>query len=65
MVDTERDESPWHRDWLTFTDREYYWRCRNILINSGVGEGDTEMILANFWEAGWLAGCNHNNKHAR
>lgn len=40
-------------DWLAFTDTEYYHRCRAIMIGSGMGEGDVEMILANVWEDGW------------
>ena len=53
---TTCDGSPWHKDWLAFTDSEYYHRCRNIMLDYGMGGGDVEMILANFWESGWIAG---------
>jgi hypothetical protein len=45
--------SPWGDDWLGFTDTEYYHRVRNILIEAGIPEGSTEMIIANCWEDGW------------
>lgn len=47
--------SPMETDWLAFTDGEYYNRVRTIMLKSGMGEGDVDMILANVWEAGWLA----------
>ena len=25
------------------------------MLEAGMGEGDVEIIFANFWEAGWLA----------
>ena len=55
---TEEHQSPWELSWLHFTDGEYYHRCRQILLGYGMGEGDVEMILANIWEMGWIAGNN-------
>jgi hypothetical protein len=31
------------------------------MLDYGMGEGDAEMILANFWEAGWIAGKRHED----
>lgn len=50
------DGAPWDRDWLAFTDGEYYHRVRRIMLSYGMGGGDVEMILANIWESGWIAG---------
>lgn len=54
-------DSEWSSAWLAFTDGEYYHRCRQIMLNYGMGSGDVEMILANFWEAGWVSGSNHKD----
>ena len=51
---TDCTGSPWGRDWLGFTDNEYYHRIRNILLEYGRGEGDAENIIANVWEDGWI-----------
>jgi hypothetical protein len=51
---TDCTGSPWGRDWLGFTDNEYYHRIRNILLEYGLGEGDAENIIANVWEDGWI-----------
>jgi hypothetical protein len=59
---TTYDESEWSNAWLAFTDGEYYHRCRQIMLDSGMGGGDVEMILANFWEYGWIAAKHHHNK---
>jgi hypothetical protein len=48
--------------WLSFTDGEYYHRCRQIMLDYGMGGGDAEMILANFWESGWIAAKHHGNE---
>lgn len=52
---TSLEGSPWEKSWLAFTDGEYYHRCRGIMLGYGMGEGDVEMILANFWEAGYIS----------
>jgi hypothetical protein len=52
---TTSEGAEWHKPWLAFTDGEYYHRCRQIMLSYNMGEGDVEMILANFWEAGWIA----------
>lgn len=57
---TSCEESEWHAAWLAFTDREYYHRCRQIMLDYGMGGGDVEMILANFWECGWIAAKHHH-----
>ena len=59
---TSAEGSPWHQQWLAFTDGEYYHRCRSIMLSYGMGEGDVEMILANFWESGWIAGNRESNE---
>lgn len=56
--DPERPKSGWEPSWLAFTDGEYYHRCRAIMLKYGMGEGDVEMILANFWENGWMHGAH-------
>ena len=59
---TTCEGAEWHRAWLAFTDGEYYHRCRQIMLGYGMGGGDVEMILANFWAAGWIAGKRHGNE---
>jgi len=44
------------RCWLAFQTGEYYQRCRRIMLDAGMGEGDTEMILGNFWDEGFVTG---------
>lgn len=39
---------------------EYGTRVRDIMLSYGMGGGDVEMILANTWESGWIAGANFN-----
>lgn len=55
IEDQERSPSEWESAWLAYSDGEYYHRCRGIMLSYGMGEGDVEMILANHWEAGWMA----------
>ena len=59
---TTCEGAEWHRSWLAFTDGEYYHRCRKIMLDYGMGGGDVEMILANFWEAGWIAAKHHGDE---
>ena len=54
---------PWYKAWLNWTDHEYYNRIRQIMIESGMGEGDVEMILANCFEIGWIAGKNSTEEN--
>lgn len=53
---TTCDGSPWSRDWLVFSESEYYHRVRRIMLKNGMGSGDVEMILANVWEDAWIRG---------
>ena len=59
---TTCEHSEWSSAWLAFTDGEYYHRCRQIMLDYGMGGGDAEMILANFWEAGWIAAKHHSTE---
>jgi hypothetical protein len=59
---TTCEGAEWHRAWLAFTDGEYYHRCRQIMLGYGMGGGDVEMILANFWEYGWIAAKHHSDE---
>jgi hypothetical protein len=59
---TTCEHSEWSSAWLAFTDGEYYHRCRQIMLDYGMGCGDVEMLTANFWEAGWLAAKCHGGE---
>jgi hypothetical protein len=59
---TACEHSEWSSAWLAFTDGEYYHRCRQIMLDYGMGSGDVEMILANFWERGWIAAKHHSGE---
>lgn len=64
MQDIEGNKQPpptWGRDWLGYTETHHYNRVRDIMLEYKMGEGDVEMILANVWESGWMAG-NHNRE---
>jgi hypothetical protein len=58
---SEQEPAKWERSWLAHTDGEYYNRVRQIMLSYGMGEGDVEMILANTWEVGWIAGHAHQD----
>lgn len=51
----ERDPAK-EKAWLQFTDSEYYHRCVAILLSYGMGEGDVDVILSNFWSDGFNRG---------
>lgn len=43
--------------WLTFTELEYYHRCFAVMQKYGMGSGDIDMILAEFWSDGFDRGA--------
>lgn len=40
--------------WIRFTHTEYYKRVWSLMVQSGLGEGDSENILANVFDHGWM-----------
>jgi hypothetical protein len=55
--------TPMELAWLEFTDKEYYYRVRALLIKKGITEKEAEDILVNLWDSGYIAGFDKKVKN--
>ena len=54
--------TPMELAWFEFTDKAYYHTVRALLIKKGLSEKDTEDILVNLWDSGYIAGFDKKVK---